>query len=208
MKRIRMAVLWAACAFAGVAAAAPGAGELERHRASQDVRQVTQWVLESRDAGGNPFLVVDKKAARLFVFDGSGTLLATTPVLLGAMPGDHSVPGVGERAQTGELALEDRTTPAGRYVTEPGRNLQGEHVIWIDYAAALAIHRLRPGRAHAVRAARLESSAPEERRVSLGCIVVPVAFYLDVVQPLLERRRGVVYVLPETMPAREFFDPA
>jgi hypothetical protein len=54
-----------------------------------------------------------------------------------------------------------------------------------------------------VRAARLESSQPHERRVSLGCVVVPVAFYLEVIEPLLGSRRGVVYVLPETESVRE-----
>ena len=54
-----------------------------------------------------------------------------------------------------------------------------------------------------MRAARLADSKPEQRRLSLGCVVVPVKFYLDVVQPLLGRRAGVVYVLPETSEARE-----
>jgi len=110
---------------------------------------------------------------------------------------------VGERAQSGTLPFEERTTPAGRYITQPGRNITGEPVVWMDYEAALAIHRLRPGRAHTIRAARLERSEPSERRVSLGCVVVPVNFYLGIIQPVLGRRSGVVYVLPETHSARE-----
>ena len=205
MRWIRLAAASAALAFAGLALAATDPRELARHQASGDVRQTAEWSIGSGDARGRPFFVVDKKAARLFVFAASGRLLASTPVLLGSMPGDQGTPGVGERAQTGELRPEDRTTPAGRYVAHPGRNLQGEHVAWIDYEAALAIHRLRPGASYAARAARLESSTPDQRRVSLGCIIVPVAFYLDVVQPIVERRGAVVYVLPETVPAREFF---
>jgi hypothetical protein len=198
------AALCAAMALAGPATAGLDA-RFERQRPSDDARFVAHWVLDSEDAGGHPFLIVDKKAARLYAFEGDGRLLAATPVLLGAAPGDHSVPGVGERAQSGSLPFEERTTPAGRFVTQAGRNLQGEHVIWIDYEAALAIHRLRPGRSHTMRAERLASSAPQERRLSLGCIVVPVAFYLDVIEPLLGRGRGVVYVLPETQSARELF---
>lgn len=193
---------WAMACTAASGAMDPG---FERLRPSADARHVVEWALATGDAGGKPFLVVDKRAARLFVFEGNGRLLSSTPVLLGSARGDDSVPGVGERAQAGELAPDERTTPAGRFVTQPGRNLEGEHVVWVDYGAALAIHRLRPGRAHHIRAARLESSTPHERRVSLGCIVVPVSFYLDVVEPLLGRRRGVVYVLPETMAARDFF---
>jgi len=39
-------------------------------------------------------------------------------------------------------------------------------------------------------------------------VVVPVAFYDDVVSPLLGRQRGVVYVLPETRPVGEMFGSA
>ena len=49
---------------------------------------------------------------------------------------------------------------------------------------------------------------PEDRRISLGCVVVPVAFYESVIAPTLGQSRGVVYVLPESRPAREMFDTA
>jgi hypothetical protein len=201
-KSVALCAAWVlAC---GAAAARPDA-QFERQRPSDDARQVLHWAVDTADAEGRPFLIVDKKAARMYVFEADGRLLAATPVLLGAALGDHSIPGVGDRAQTGKLAPGDRTTPAGRFLTRPGRNLEGEHVVWMDYGAALAIHRLRPGRSHELRAARLQSSAPHERRVSLGCVVVPVAFYLDVIEPLLGRRSGVVYVLPETQTVRDLF---
>ena len=201
-KAAALCVAWVLACAAGAAQRDP---EFERQRPSADARQVLQWSLETGDAEGRPFLIVDKKAARMYVFERDGRLLASTAVLLGSAPGDHGVPGAGERAQTGELAPEDRTTPAGRFLTRAGRNREGEHVVWIDYGAALAIHRLRPGRSQPIRAARLQSSSPQERRVTLGCVVVPVAFYLDVIEPLLGRRAGVVYVLPETGPARDLF---
>jgi hypothetical protein len=166
---------------------------------------MVQWVLQSRDAEDKPFLVVDKKAAHLYVFEPSGRLRAASPVLLGAAVGDYSAPGVGDRAQNGVLPFAERTTPAGRFLTQPGRNRNGEPVVWFDYEAALAIHRLRPGRSHDVRAARLDAGRPDARRVSLGCVVVPVPFYLDVIEPLLGQREGVVYVLPETQQARDLF---
>lgn len=148
--------------------------------------------------------MVDKRAARLFVFGRSRQLFGATPALLGAQPGDHSVPGVGDRLPS-EIRPFERTTPAGRFVSEPGRNLDGEHVVWMDYDQGLAIHRLRPGRAQAPRASRLEAASPRDMRVSLGCVVVPVAFYERVVSPVLGRSRGVVYVLPETRPIDEMF---
>ncbi|HZY20409.1 MAG TPA: L,D-transpeptidase [Ramlibacter sp.] len=202
----KAALLCAAWAITcGGALAAQADAGFERRRPSTDARGMVQWVLQTHDAGGKPFLVVDKKDAKLYLFEADGRLRAATPVLLGAARGDESAPGVGDRAQSGSLPLEERTTPAGRFETRPGRNLSGEAVVWFDYDAALAIHRLRPGRSHAMRAARLEGSKPEERRLSLGCVVVPVDFYLQQIEPVLGRRAGVVYVLPETQSARELF---
>lgn len=200
----RAAALAAAWVLAcGGALAASPAKTAQPQRPTADARDMAQWVQRTKDAGGRPFVIVDKKAAMLFVHAANGRLLASTPVLLGAARGDEGADGVGDRAQSGTLPFEERTTPAGRFVTHPGRNLEGEPIVWFDYDAALAIHRLRPGRAHTIRAARLQHSEPDERRVSLGCVVVPVKFYLDVIEPLLGQRSGVVYVLPETPSGRE-----
>ena len=203
-KAAALAAAWLVAA--GGAMAAPNAAQVQQQRPTAEARDMAQWVLRSRDAGGRPFLVVDKKAAQLYVFNPDGRMTAATPVLLGAARGDEGAPGVGEHAQSGTLPFEERTTPAGRFVTQPGRNIAGEAIVWMDYEQALAIHRLRPGRAHTMRAARLEKSDPADRRLSLGCVVVPVKFYLGVIEPLLGRRSGVVYVLPETQSSREMMD--
>lgn len=120
-----------------------------------------------------------------------------TPVLLGQTAGDQAMPGVGERTQSGQLRISDRVTTAGRFSSQPGRNRDGEAVVWIDYDSALAIHRLRPGASQHDRALRLASADPQARRVSAGCVVVPVAFYDAVVAPILGRGRGVIYVMAE-----------
>lgn len=158
---------------------------------------LARQVIASADHGGLPFAVVDKKAAVLTVFLANGQLVGSTPVLLGADHGDRAVPGVGERTQSGQLRKGDRVTTAGRFISRPGRNLGGESVVWIDYDSALAIHRLRPGRWQQHRETRLASADPKARRVSAGCVVVPVAFYEAVVLPVLGRSRAVVYVMPE-----------
>ncbi len=178
-----------ACALASVPA-----------RASSDAELAARWVLATADHRGLPFAIVDKKGARLFVYDASGRLLGATPALLGSAPGDHSIPGVGDKDPATLLPWE-RTTPAGRFESEPGRNHAGEEIVWFDYDAGLAFHRLRPGKSHSSRLRRLASGTPAERRASLGCVVVPVSFYERVVAPTLGRMRGVVYVLPETRPA-------
>ena len=199
----RVRLLIAACGllYAGFCHATPDfAGE----RASDDARYAAARVLAGADHQGRPFAIVDKKQARIHVFDPAGRLLGAAAVLLGIGPGDLAPGDPGRGA--GALGLDERTTPAGRFDTAPGRNDKGEAIVWIDYAQALAIHRLRPGPARERRAARLASPTPADNRVSAGCIVVPVAFYQSVIAPVLGARRGVVYVLPESRPVRALFD--
>jgi hypothetical protein len=182
---------------AGAVDAGQGSAASFASAAADGASALAQRVLVRGDAGGLPFAIVDKQAATLHVYRGDGRLVGTTPALLGQTPGDRSVPGVGERTQLGQLRNSDRTTPAGRFASEPGRNRAGEAVIWIDYASAFAIHRLRPGPSREHRALRLASPNPALRRTSNGCVVVPVAFYKAVVEPVLGLGRGVVYVMPE-----------
>lgn len=176
------------------ATAAPAVGF---ERASGSVRHLVREIVATSDAAGRPFAVVDKPAALIHVFDGAGRWRGSSAVLLGQARGDRSAPGVGRHAQLGSVPPQERTTPAGRFESEPGRNRHGEAVVWVDYDAAFAIHRLRPGASHAARAARLATATPDDNRVSWGCVVVPVQFYVGVVQELLGRAPGVVYVVPE-----------
>lgn len=163
--------------------------------AAADVLQVVDRALES-DARGKPFAVVDKRQARIYVFDAEGHLAGIAPSLLGLAKGDNSAPGVAQKVATG-IPLNERTTPAGRFESEPGRNIKGEAIVWVDYDAAVAIHRLRPAPAAERRPQRLASANPDERRISLGCIVVAPEFYDSVIAQTLGRQRGVVYVLPD-----------
>ena len=164
----------------------------------QDAGQLARWVIGSGDHQGLPFAIVDKRAAMILIYASDGRLAGTSAVLLGQTLGDASVAGVGERTQHQALRLEDLTTPAGRFVSEPGLNNHREPIVWIDYDSALAIHRLRPGASRQQRAQRLASGDPRSRRASAGCVVVPEAFYDTVVAPLLGRSRGLVYVMPES----------
>lgn len=205
---LRVAALstaWCA-AWAAVPATVAAASDIPVVRGSADARRMIHWVLASGDHRGLPFAVVDKRNARLYVLDGDGRLLGQTAALLGSTRGDHTVAGVGARAQSGEVAPDERTTPAGRFDSLPGRNLEGEHVVWADYASAFAIHRVRPGRAWKAREQRLATPSPADNRVSYGCVVVPVAFYEQVVERVLGHGRSVVYVLPETRPLHALFE--
>ncbi|HJV95338.1 MAG TPA: L,D-transpeptidase [Albitalea sp.] len=189
------------------AAAAVSAKGREVEPASDDVRTLAAWVTGARDNQGLPFAIVDKRAAKLYLFEPKGRVIASSAVLLGAARGDRSTPGVG-KLPPAQIPWADRTTPAGRFETEPGRNLDGEDVVWFDYDAGLAIHRLRPAAPAQQRAERLASASADAHRISAGCVVVPVAFFTGVIQPTLGRSRGVVYVLPEMHSLREVFAAA
>jgi hypothetical protein len=203
--RAMVAVL-AISAGTGPATAAEAAGaphdsrestlEVVADQASRDARLVMRWVRQAADAHGQPFAVVDKRAARLFVFDRDGRLAGSAPALIGQAVGDGTAPGVGDMPPA-TIPVALRTTPAGRFSSQPGRNLKGEAVVWVDYAAAVAIHRLRPAAPVERRPQRLASPSPHDNRISLGCVVVDELFYDAVVAPTLGRERGVVYVLPE-----------
>jgi hypothetical protein len=173
--------------------------------ASPDAKQALQWVMQSADNRSLPFAVVDKKAARIFVFEPDGQLRGASPALLGLSPGDGGLVSLVNRPVS-SLAPEERTTPAGRFASEPGHNLTGEAIVWIDYAAQLAIHRLRPADPRERRAERLASSTADDNRISFGCVIVPVSFYESVIAPSLGKSRGVVYVLPETENVERLFN--
>jgi hypothetical protein len=163
---------------------------------SSEARRAAQWAFETGDSRGKPFAVVDKKLARIYVFNAAGRLIGSASSLLGVAKGDDSAPGVARKVSTG-IPLAERTTPAGRFDSEPGHNINGEAIVWVDYDAAVAIHRLRPAPAAQRRPERLASANPDDKRVSLGCIVVAAEFYDAVIAPSLGKQRGVVYVLPE-----------
>jgi hypothetical protein len=191
----------------GVGSTTAVAPDFQGQAAPGAVQALARWASTGGDAGGQPYAVVDKQRARIFVFDRDGRLAGSSAVLLGQARGDGSAPGVGTRVLAG-IPAHERTTPAGRFVSQPGRNHLGEAIVWVDYAAAVAIHRLRPSATQAQRAQRLASSSADDKRVSLGCIVVSEAFYDGVVAPLLGRQRGVVYVLPETRDWTDVFAAA
>lgn len=174
----------------------PGA-DFSGEAASADVRFAANWVAGNADNQRLPFVIVDKRNARAFVFGADRKLKGATPVLLGLAVGDGGLTDMSGR-EVSSLRPDERTTPAGRFAAEPGHNLQGEGIIWVDYAAKIAIHRLRPDVQRERRAQRLASSTVEDNRISMGCIVVPVSFYENVIQPVLGKTRSVVYVLPET----------
>lgn len=200
-----VAMALALCLGAAPAAHARQAVAASAHAAlSGEAQQVAHWI---RSTGNNqrlPYVLIDKHAARVHVFNAAGTLQASSAVLLGLARGDHSVPGIGERPMSA-IAPHERTTPAGRFISEPGRNLKGEDIVWIDYDDAVSLHRVRPSNAAERRLQRLASATVADNRISYGCVNVPARFYDRHVAPAWGQKPGVIYVLPETQSAAAFF---
>ncbi|WP_207717691.1 hypothetical protein [Caenimonas soli] len=200
---MRHAIIALVLAAAGLAAHAAGA-DFAKESPSADARHVADWAVDSGDHKAMPFVIVDKVAGRVFVFDAHGRLQGAAPALLGLALGDHSVPGIGSRKMS-TIRPEERTTPAGRFVATLERSLKGDEILWIDYDAAIALHRVIATAPKERRLQRLDSRTPSDRRITYGCINVPVKFFDNVVVPAFRGTAGVVYVLPETRSAREVF---
>ena len=147
---IRLARCAAAClALAAMAAQAVG---------EDAARRFADEVVRAGDAGGRAFAVVDKPAATVWVFDRGGRLLDNSPVLLGQARGDVAPADIGTRPLS-RVRPHEKVTSAGRYVTEPGRNHRGEDIVWLDYDAALSMHRVRDVPGACARPARPTSAS-------------------------------------------------
>jgi len=160
--------------------------------------------MASGDNHGRPFVIVDKTAAQVFVFHADGRLRGAAPVLVGFARGDDSAAGVGERALSA-IRPDQRTTPAGRFVARFGRAKGERRVLWVDYVDAISLHPVVTANPTEHRLRRIRSSAPEDHRISYGCINVPARFYREVVLKAFARGSGVVYILPDTKSLEEVF---
>jgi len=175
--------------------------------ASPDARFLADWIADSHDNGRAPFVILDKRQARVFVFDPDAKLVGSSPVLLGAAAGDDSAPDIGTRPMS-KIRPEEKTTPAGRFVSQPGKNTHGEDIVWVDYDAAVSMHRLRMVDPKERRFERITSPDPAQRRISYGCINVPAAFFDATIWPRFGAADAVVYVLPEKRDVRQVFRQA
>jgi hypothetical protein len=178
--------------------AAPLDEVAETQTVSDRVVDVAGWVVASRDNEGLPFAIVDKTSAQVLVFGPKGELKGMAPALIGSAVGDSSHAYVGEVRELSEIAPEDRTTPAGRFLARYGPAAGGKTVLWVDPITAVSLHPLAETDRSERRHERLASPEPDDNRITFGCINVSPAFYKKVVRPAF-KNRGVVYVLPEEM---------
>lgn len=182
----------------------PKRASFKLENSSLAAKQLADWVVDSGDNRTLPFVIVDKTNAKVFVFHADGQLRGASPALLGLALGDDSVPGIGNRKMS-SIRPEERTTPAGRFVAALDSSLRGKDILWVDYDAAISLHRVHTNIPGEHRLQRLATPSPLDNRISYGCINVPVKFYENVVRPAFTGTDGIVYVLPETRLPRETF---
>ena len=178
--------------------------DLRNVRAGTDVVQVANWVSYTHDNQRRPFVIIDKKAAEMYVFDGWGRLWSTSPVLIGKAVGDDSSPGVGSK-RLAQLKPGEKTTPAGRFEAQLGQDNHGANVVWIDYKAALSMHAIASVSASEHRAERMATPDPGDNRITNGCINLPPRFFRGVLLPTVRQHGAIVYVLPETRTPHQQF---
>jgi hypothetical protein len=173
---------------------------------SEAATRVIDWVASSGDNRKLPYVVIDKPAARAFLFDAKGKFLADAPVLIGIMPGDEATPGVGAKSLA-EIGPAEKTTPAGRYLAKFGVAAGGTRVLWIDYATSVALHTIPTGNPKEKRRERMLSPEIDDNRITFGCINVPKAFYNGHLRPQFLKKGGYTYILPDTKALEDVFPP-
>ncbi|MBE7940149.1 MULTISPECIES: L,D-transpeptidase [Ramlibacter] len=171
-----------------------------------DAARLLAWARATHDAGGLPFVIIDKRNSQVQVYDGAGELRGASPALVGTARGDAVEPGIGLRP-IASIRPEERVTPAGRFRAVMGRGPKGEDILWVDYDQALALHRVVTNVPAEHRLERLRSPRPQDRRITYGCINVPVRFFEQVVQPVFAPQGGIVYILPESRPLASLIGP-
>ncbi|MGZ3271008.1 MAG: hypothetical protein ACXU71_08530 [Croceibacterium sp.] len=173
--------------------------------ASEPATRLLHWIATSGDNGSLPYIVIDKQAAELLLFDKQGKFLGQTPVLIGIGVGDESSPGVGTKKSLAEIGPAERTTPAGRFVARFGKAFGRERVLWVDYADSVALHAVITTNKKEHRVQRLQTPTADDNRITFGCINVGTSFYTTQVRPLFQKTGGIVYILPDTKTLEDVF---
>lgn len=164
---------------------------------SEAATRVADWIASSGDNHGLPYIIIDKAAASLILFDAKGKSLGEAPVLIGVAVGDEATPGIGSK-NLAEIGPAERTTPAGRFLAKFGLAAGRQKVLWVDYATSVALHPIPKGNQKEKRRQRMLSPAIDDNRITFGCINVPMAFYGKSISPLFQKKGGYVYILPDT----------
>lgn len=173
---------------------------------THDAKNLADWISESGDNQALPFIIVDKKGTRVFIFHANGNLHGTTRALIGTMIGDDITPGVGNKKIV-DVTLQERTTPAGRFESQLGFSSTKSELLWIDYESGVSMHPVVTSNPSENRLRRLASSNASEHRITYGCVNVSRLFYKEQVHEAFKITGGIVYILPEIHSILKVFGP-
>lgn len=169
-----------------------------------EAKHLAAWIVSALDHQQLPFMIIDKREAKVFVFLADGSLHGSAAALLGITLGDDTAPGVGEK-KLRDIHVDERTTPAGRFVADLGLDLSNSMILWIDYDSGLSLHIVPTGVPSERRLQRLSSTQPADLRITYGCINVSKQFYTEFVYPTFKNTSGIVYILPEVHSIQQVF---
>lgn len=173
---------------------------------TSEVESLTEWITHAEDNQQLPFIIVDKKATMIYVFNSNGTLISSSPALMGVTIGDDTIAGVGKKKNS-EILLHERVTPAGRFKADLGYDIYKTDLLWLDYEAGFSMHVVVTANASEKRMQRLLSNESSQRRITYGCINVFRQFYDSVIQKNFKNTSVIVYVLPEVHSIQKVFGP-
>lgn len=186
------------------AAATPAPPPVPLVALSPTAARVAAWIAAEGDNHALPYIIIDKPAARLFLYDAKGAFVGDAPVLIGIAPGDDATPGIGAKSLA-EIGPAEKTTPAGRYLAKFGLAAGRQRVLWVDFATSVALHTIPTGAPKEQRTKRMLSPEIDDNRITFGCINVPKAIYGRDISPMFAKKGGYVYILPDTNPVESYF---
>lgn len=186
------------------AAATPATPPVPSVALSPTAARVAAWIAAEGDNHALPYIIIDKPAARLFLYDAKGAFVGDAPVLIGIAPGDDATPGIGAKSLA-EIGPAEKTTPAGRYLAKFGLAAGRQRVLWVDFATSVALHTIPTGAPKEQRTKRMLSPGIDDNRITFGCINVPKAIYGRDISPMFAKKGGYVYILPDTNPVESYF---
>ena len=169
-----------------------------------DAQIVDEFVRETGDNEGKPYIIVSKREGLIRLYDASGNLLHKSTVLLGKSYGDVVTNRNRTMAQT---RADDslKITPSGRYETKTSKSSNYGEVVGLESyntGTRNAIHRVCTKFVNQKRLTRLAGKL--SNRISLGCVNVYSATSKKVND--LMRDGGVVYVTPDSRLTEEFVE--
>lgn len=165
-----------------------------RANMSAEAVKVYESMAPAAQASGKGFMIADKPAGRLHVFDVDGNLIAQDTALYGRDYGDV-------------LQGEKRVTPAGRYTLKVAPSsyaggkafelVESEHRVGnTDYV--IAVHAAYLGDKTEKREERLSTAAISDKRISYGCINTKHETFLNKLMPNAAKLDGgMVFVIPD-----------